>query len=232
MRLGILSDIHGNIYALEKVLAQAKKLGVQALLILGDLTGYYYHTREVLEVLADWPVNGIIRGNHEDYLIKITEGILSRENILKKYGSSINIALEEISRDQLNYIKNLKETVNVKVDSMDIYLAHGSPWNHDEYIYPDADIETWQKFNSYRSDFVFLGHTHYPYIHIGKNIIVANPGSVGQSRIHGGIADWAILDTELHNYIPKQTKYDATKLKEEVVMRDPHLPYLHTILER
>lgn len=232
MRIGILSDIHGNKYALEKVLIQAKKENVISLIILGDITGYYYHTKEVIELLNAWPSLSFIRGNHEDFLIDVYDGKIDSGLILNKYGSSIDIALETITKHEIDFIKNLKERSVIELDSLLIEVAHGSPWNNNEYIYPDSNVETFHKFDNYNSDFIFLGHTHYPYIHYGTKTLVANPGSVGQSRVHGGIADWAIFDTEKRIYIPKQTQYDTAVLKKEVTSQDPHLPYLYKILER
>ncbi|MFO0212044.1 MAG: metallophosphoesterase family protein, partial [Pseudanabaena sp.] len=67
MKIGVLSDIHGNHLALEAVLKEARKLGVEKLLILGDLVGYYYHSVEVLRQLEEWSTE-MIGGNHEEMM--------------------------------------------------------------------------------------------------------------------------------------------------------------------
>ena len=64
MKVGIISDIHGNHYALEEVLKVAIREGVEKLLVLGDIVGYYYHPEIVLEMLYKWSYE-IIKGNHE-----------------------------------------------------------------------------------------------------------------------------------------------------------------------
>ncbi len=55
MKIGVLSDIHGNHYALKAVLEEARRCGVEYLFILGDLVGYYYYPDEVLKLLEGWP---------------------------------------------------------------------------------------------------------------------------------------------------------------------------------
>ena len=52
MKIGIISDIHGNYDALFSVLEKAKKESVDHLLILGDIVGYYYHPEKILNLLA------------------------------------------------------------------------------------------------------------------------------------------------------------------------------------
>ncbi len=231
MLIAILSDIHGNSIALKRVLDEAKRLGVDHLLVLGDQIGYYYDACGVYDLLDSWSKN-IIRGNHEDMLEGLLDNSISVDEHKKKYGSALEIAARTLSSEQVAMIKNHKRTEGVTFGSINILLAHGSPWSTDEYIYPDANKELIERCNSNEFDFVFLGHTHYPFMYRSKHTLVINPGSVGQSRVYGGIADWGILNTLNSIYIPKHTPYNTKSIKEMVQRIDPEVPYLSEVLER
>lgn len=231
MLIGVLSDIHGNSSALKKVLDTAKKSEVEHLLILGDNVGYYYDAVGVYDLLEGWNKN-MIRGNHEDMLISLLDGVAGREEIRRKYGSALELATSTLSKELLEQIRASKRTEDMKVGNCVIRLCHGSPWDTNEYIYPDASIELLNKCDSKGVDYVFLGHTHYPFVFRSQNSCVINPGSVGQSRVRGGVAEWGILNTDNKVYKVMQTPYDTTALKEQVRKVDPNVKYLVEILER
>ena len=67
MKIGVISDIHGNSDALAEVLKKAKEENVEHLLVLGDLVGYYYHPDKIMKLLSEWSFD-IIKGNHEKIL--------------------------------------------------------------------------------------------------------------------------------------------------------------------
>ncbi len=231
MKVGIISDIHGNAVALRRVLEHARREEVERLLVLGDLIGYYYDAVGVLDLLAAWP-RDTVRGNHEDMLFQIIDGVLDPKVVLDRYGSGLNIALAKLSRDQISALRELPEVCDIEIDSVSIRLCHGAPWSTTDYLYPDAVPDIVDQYDSEKVDFLFFGHTHYPVVFRGPNTMIINPGSVGQSRVHGGIADWGILNTVNSSYRQMHTRFDAEGLLTEVKVTDPHLPYLRSVLER
>ena len=80
MKIGVLSDIHGNHIALEAVLTEAVSLDINRLCVLGDMVGYYYHPDRVLEMLKAWPVD-VIQGNHERMLRKYQDSDAEKKKI-------------------------------------------------------------------------------------------------------------------------------------------------------
>jgi len=64
VKLGLLGDVHGNDNSLAAVLRAASKAKVDKLLVTGDLVGYYFSPREVLNLLSGWDCY-IVSGNHE-----------------------------------------------------------------------------------------------------------------------------------------------------------------------
>lgn len=231
MKIGIISDIHGNHYALYEVLKSAKEEGIEKLLVLGDIVGYYYHPDSVLEMLSHWDYE-IIKGNHEGLLQALYENRINSNELKKKYGKGHEEALKKLDEKTLKWLFSLPVQKNIIVDGVSFQLNHGSPKSIDEYIYPDAPLETLEECNSEIHDFVLIGHSHYAFSYKCKNSTLINCGSVGQSREKGGVAYWVIIDTYDKSYTVKLTPYDTNDLIHEVKKNDPNASYSITILER
>ncbi len=98
MKIGVLSDIHGNHYALKAVLEEARRCGVEYLFILGDLVGYYYYPDEVLKLLEDWPKE-VIQGNHEEMLKEVLNKETEKETVRKKYGMVFYLIMNPLDEE-------------------------------------------------------------------------------------------------------------------------------------
>ena len=231
MRVGVISDIHGNQYALSAVLKTARKEGIEKFLVLGDIVGYYYHPEIVLNMLSEWDYE-IIKGNHEIILQNLKENQIDAEILKKKYGRGHEKALENIDEGTLEWLFTLPEQKSIVIDNVSFQMNHGSPTRIDEYIYPDASIEQLKKCNSSQHDFVLIGHTHYPFSHKCKNSTLINCGSVGQSRQKGGMANWTIINTVTKSYELKATPYEIKDLLEEVKTFEGENGYSYNILLR
>ncbi|MBC7617219.1 MAG: metallophosphoesterase family protein [Pedobacter sp.] len=231
MKVAVLSDIHGNHYALSAVLDSAKKNGVSQLLILGDIVGYYYYPEIVLELLSEWQYK-VIKGNHEDLLLDLLENRIDRESLIKKYGKGHQEALRKLDKKTIDWLVSLPDHQSVVVDGVLFQLNHGSPWDSNTYLYPDTKSEILAQCDSERYDFVLIGHSHYAFTCILKNSILLNPGSVGQSRDKGGIANWAIVNTKNRCLELKSTPYDVSELILDVERLDPDLKYSKEVLLR
>ena len=79
-------------------------------------------------------------------------------------------------------------------------------------------------------DFVFIGHSHYQFCHVNQCGKLVNVGSVGQNRLEGGVACWAILDTFTREVQLKSTIYNTEPLLDEILEIDPI--YLKDVLKR
>ena len=106
--------------------------------------------------------------------------------LTSKYGHGYEFAINELSKEFLNLLKNLpnKKIINL-TGNLEILLCHGSPKSIDEYIYPDASPDLIKNIlNDF--DCVVYGHTHYQSVFKFDNQkIMFNPGSVGQPRERG-----------------------------------------------
>jgi len=231
MKVGVLSDIHGNSYALKEVLKVAEFEGIEELIVLGDFTGYYYHTDQVLDLLSEWKCTSV-KGNHDEMLEGMFRGSIPADALRLKYGSGHQFALQNLSPAQLKFIFELPEKLSYTADGIKMSLNHGSPWDKALYIYPDAKAEVFQRCDSPDHDFVLIGHSHYPFIYKNQYSTLVNPGSVGQSRLEGGYANWAVIETKKKSVEIKATPYNVSELISEIALNDPDIPYLREILLR
>jgi len=231
VRYAVLSDIHGNQYALEEVLKDIKRQGIHKLLLLGDYVGYYYGITSILEQIRQFDFIAI-RGNHEDLLLDGMKDGRVLKLLDVKYGTSHRRCIETLPKHELNFLTKLPRTCELKIDGLKVLLCHGAPWSTSEYVYPNADNVVLNKYDDYAYDFIFFGHTHYRTVFDRNGMQVVNPGSVGQSRQMGGMAYWCILDTEQKKVEFMNTPYDTAALVKEVINNDLILSYNLNILSR
>ena len=231
MLVALLGDIHGNDLALEAVLASARKAGAEALLVTGDVVGYYFAPARVLGLLDGWRI-WMVRGNHEDMLSRVRADATALEAIEGKYGSGIRAALRDLSLEQIDRLCDLPHPLELIFDSRRILLCHGAPWDNDCYVYPDASPDILQRCAAGGHDLVILGHTHYAMTHrVGPTTIV-NPGSVGQPRDRRPGAAWALYDTATGGVSLRRESYAVDQVVVQAQARDPALPYLADVLTR
>ncbi len=206
MRFGIISDIHANLPALEVALAEIDRLGVDEIVCLGDVIGYYAEPRECLDILMN---RGIptIRGNHERMVI----GEINPDT---KEGAVhvIEYTREQLSNEHHVYLES--EMPNKRKHGNHFLMVHGSPRNKDEYLIEMGTfIDNLRILQTDYPDYpiCFHGHTHKPSviapghfvqkvhedkvvpIQEGKPYLI-NPGSVGQPRDGCPLAAFAIYD--------------------------------------
>lgn len=222
MVLAVFSDIHGNIYSLEKALTIMATFKPDQSLFLGDMAGYYYYQNECIQMLKGLHNLTAIKGNHDDYFLKALDEPSRLNELDQKYGKSYSLLYETCSEDSLSFFKSLPESVKTP-----IYEAyHGSPSNPLEaYVYPETNIEF-----STQVPFLFLGHTHYPMIKkVGETLIV-NPGSIGQSRDFNK-GSFAIVDTQDKKVEHIRYAYNRLELEKKIeTMQDNR--YLFDVLQR
>jgi predicted phosphodiesterase len=195
--LAILSDLHGNLPALEAVLAD---LGTaDRLVCCGDLVGYYPDAAEVVD-----RIRGLgaltVRGNHELMLTGAREVPPERAGYY-----AIEAARRALSADQLAWLAALPPSRSLADRGAAIEVRHASPWDEDTYLYPDSELGA---VVLDEGSWLILGHTHYPMLRRAGGGLVANPGSVGQPRDWDPRAAYARLDTATGRWEQRRVAYD------------------------
>lgn len=222
MVLAVFSDIHGNVYSLEKALKIMETIKPDKYLFLGDMAGYYYYQNESIELLNSLDNLITIKGNHDEYFI---DALNDREKLKKldeKYGKSYSMLSKNITEKSKLFFNNL-----IECEKNNYYEAyHGSPNNYThEYIYPDTKI-------NFTTDvpFVFLGHTHYPMNKKIKDTTIINPGSIGQPRDYNK-GSFFIIDLKGKKIENIRYEYDKSKLEKQIISLNDK-KYLLDVLKR
>jgi putative phosphoesterase len=203
MKIGIISDIHSNLYGLISVIAKLQSCDL--ILCAGDITGYYTFINEIFDVLED---NNIIfiRGNHDEYLLQNSP---DRSNVILK--KSVEYTKRMITKKNLSKIQKAPTFFNKELNGIKIKMYHGSPWNFlEEYIYPD--YKHFEKFQDLDADLIILGHTHVPFINYVNEMIIFNPGSSGQPRDKDDRASYGVFQTEDRSLEIKRVEYDINRV--------------------
>ena len=220
MRVCVISDIHGNYSALKKCIRESKKLNVEKYLCLGDYVGYYYEPEKCIDLLLN--LNAVcIKGNHETVFFKTLESKKKAEKFSKIYGNSIFKNLKLLKKKHIVFLKSLRSQFRFSLNKKKFFLAHGSPWNKNFYLYPNVKEVWFKKLLKYKFDYCVLGHTHIPMIkNLTSNKVVLNPGSIGQPRNKSANAQWLIFDTKSKKITQKNSSYSLKRIKKQISKYD------------
>ena len=176
----VISDVHGNFPALKAVLADIDTRGIQRIISLGDVAGYYCMVNECVKALQDRGLINIM-GNHDFYLLTGTS--------CPRSGSAndcLGVQRKVINRESLLWLSS-----SLKYFDQDgCSFRHGG-WNDDldEYVDNKKITELWEK----PFKFFFSGHTHIQRSEKSTGKLYCNPGSVGQPRDGDSRAAYAII---------------------------------------
>ena len=234
MPTAIISDIHGNLDALNVVLADIDRRGIQRMYCLGDIIGYGPNPTECLDLVRE-RCEFAMMGNHDfASLYEPTSFNTSAEQACFWTRRQFEIEPDaEKRKARWEFLGNLE--IRKFVDGA--LFVHASPRRPiNEYIFPDdvmtAPVKMQQIFDRFESR-CFVGHTHvtgiftdepdfYPPADLGDAYTfrddekcVINPGSVGQPRDRDPRASYAILHDDRVEFVRLDYDIDAVIRKVE-----------------
>ncbi|MGA9407225.1 MAG: metallophosphoesterase family protein [Bacteroidota bacterium] len=174
--IAVISDIHGNILALEEVVADMKRRHVDAVFNLGDHLSGPLWPKETIQFLMrqEWIQ---ISGNHDRQLVK---------QYPATHGLSDGYAFKAINDIEKEWLRALPATF--RADER-IFLFHGTPSSDSEYLLETVERgrarlasqrEIKLRLGNAKSPVMLCGHTHIQrVVRCGENTVIVNPGSVG-----------------------------------------------------
>lgn len=188
MKIGLISDAHGNSVVLGACLEKIDSLKLDATYFLGDAVGYFPGEVEVLQQLRQRSIL-CQKGNHEAMLLGELGFSGEKESVYR-----IADARARLTSSDLQTIREWPEHRVVHVGGRKLLLVHGSPFDFlCEYVFADSDLS---RFSTLGYDAVFLGHTHRPFVRAVGAVSVVNVGSCGMPRDRGNLASFAVYDVE------------------------------------
>jgi len=217
--LFFFTDIHGNLGAFNKFIAEIDRNKDPQIIFGGDVLGYYYNPNEILDELRKRKIKSVL-GNHDQYFLDLLDGKISEETLINRYGTSYKNLTGIISKENITFLRSLPKSLDLTINDKRIYVVHGSPENElNGRIYPDSDLGKYSDFFS-NYDLVLLGHSHHKMQRKLNRTLILNPGSLGQQRDGKGCS-YAIIDIENLNVDIKVVSYDINALVKEVREKDP-----------
>ncbi|MCL6478221.1 MAG: metallophosphatase family protein [Peptococcaceae bacterium] len=197
MRMAVISDIHGNLYALEAVLQDIGTRGIANVYCTGDLVGYGPRPNEVIELIK---TNGIptVMGNYDDAVgnMRFICGCdYKDEKDLKLGESSIAWTKENTSEANKQWLRELPGEIRLSVAGRKILFVHGSPRALNEYLYENTEEEYLHELLAENNANVLVcGHTHLPYAKRIPGGYIINAGSAGKPKHGNPNATYVIIE--------------------------------------
>jgi diadenosine tetraphosphatase ApaH/serine/threonine PP2A family protein phosphatase len=196
--LGVLYDIHGNLPALEAVLAEADELGVDRWLLGGDYGTPSPWPLETLDCLKQLEPATWIRGNGERWL---REPPADRPEVMQSY----ELFAGGLPDDVVDWLYNLPAQAEVE----GVLFVHGSPLSDVESFAPEPEEDEARMLAGVHDRLVVFGHSHQQFRRPGPDgTDLLNPGSVGMPLDGDTRAAWATFDGD---FTFRRTEYDVQK---------------------
>ncbi len=225
MKIALISDVHSNLEALEAVLRDIEKEGVEKIHFLGDAVGYGTDPNQCIKLLAKHCDIKLL-GNH-DYAAL---GLISLEGFNKVAKTSVEWTQTKLKK------KSIEKLADFELNStfLDYALVHASPGTPDEWNYILGIDQATEEFACFSQSICFIGHSHIPTIYteetdgtvstslsntmeLDQNLrYIINIGSVGQPRDNNPKACYLKIDTDNSKIEYRRVEYDIDKTQAKM----------------
>jgi len=234
MRILVISDIHGNLDALEACIAAAGSF--DEVVNLGDIVGYGASPNEVIDRSRGLG-RYFVRGNHD----KASSGLMDLKDFNPIAGLAALWTRDQLTPDNLTWLRSLPQGPVQIPEVPDVQFVHGSPMDEDEYVVTLHDAIG--PLSARPVLVTFFGHTHLQgafsfktaagdayrpaYKTVGQSEdskfllkrdvrYLINPGSVGQPRDGDWRAAFAIFDTEKWTVTFQRAPYNLKNAQDRI----------------
>lgn len=194
-QIAIISDIHGNLPALDAVLADIRQRGIQTIYCLGDLVGRGPDSAKAVDICRA-VCQGVVKGNWDDKMTEPSEGAARRWH------------QAQLGSERLHYLRNLPNTIDFQLSGKRVRLFHASA----QSVHVRSGFwDDWKKLHSMfvntpfttyaqpEPDIVGYGDIHHAFLLPVGGKTLFNVGSVGNPLDQITLACYAILKGRLHN---------------------------------
>jgi putative phosphoesterase len=185
MKLGLISDVHGDPVALELAWSHLTVLGADRIVCAGDLVGYGPFPDRVVTFMRERQVSSV-RGNHDRWALE------------RGPGGSDEFGGGTPGSDTLDYLRELPFDLVVEYEKTTGVIVHGSPRSDMEFVtrqsHPSSVLT--QYLRDLQCELLVVGHTHQPMCLRCADGLVVNPGSVVSAARIDSSRTFALVDLE------------------------------------
>lgn len=182
MRIGFISDIHGNFTAFQAVLDDIKKQNVDQIICLGDTISLGPQPKEVLDTLRELKsIN--IRGNHDAAILEPDKAALYE--ITEYLVPDLHWCRDRLTADDYDFIKSFQDTHEVVFENgIQVLAFHGSPLSTTHIIKATTDSSLLDEYFADQTANVFIGgHSHIQMQRRYGERLILNSGSIGNAFV-------------------------------------------------
>jgi len=212
MRLLIVSDLHANAVALERVSQDA-----DAVVVLGDLVDYGPDPEAAIKWVREHATYAV-RGNHDD-AVASNGHTFARGSLAGVAEETASWTRSRLSQADLDYLGSLPLTTSFSFGGASFLAVHATPADPlHPYILPDASEHWSTELSLADAEWLLVGHTHLPFAAQFGSKTVVNPGSVGQPRDGLPLASYAVWEDGDVSLVRRQ--YDIAAVVQQLDTTD------------
>ena len=227
MRVAALYDIHGNLPALEAVLEEIEEIGVDRIVVGGDVVPGPMPRESIIRLLElEVPVD-FVHGNGESDIIGIHGGEMPAR-VPEPFHPTMQWVSNELASEQITELTQWPRTLRTEIPGLGrVLFCHATPRSDNEIftrVTPEPHLRP--LFEPQDVAVVVCGHTHMPFDRMVGRVRVVNPGSLGMPFGRSG-AFWMLLGPDIEH---RRTTYDLEAAAERI--RATGYPQAETFVER
>lgn len=227
MRYALISDVHGNLEALQVVLHHVERDAPDRLVCLGDLVGYGADPQKCIEMVGG-RTELVVAGNHDWAAVGRTD--ISYFNPYAR--AAVLWTMERLGEFHRKYLEGLP----LVLSEGELHFVHSTPERPEEWNYIFSPVQAAYHLSKLQGHICFVGHSHVPVafvwdgeevswvpgpsfeVHIEPGLrYLVNVGSVGQPRDGDSRAAYAILDLEGGTIEVRRVPYDIATAQRKIL---------------
>ena len=240
MKQAVISCLHANLPAVQAVLNDIDRQGIDTITCLGDLVGYGPHPNEVVDLIKEREIPTCQGCWDEDVVDGLDACDCSYPSQLAERRGHLahKWTTEKLTNENKDFLASLP--TSIRRDKL--LFVHGSPNSQHEYLLPDMDaFAALERVEMAGAETLFCGHTHLPYVReLGQGSIrvtlkntpnkqteekemnlpmrrIINAGSVGEPRHGGSKATYVIFDDKTKKIDIKEVSYDIDRTCKAII---------------
>ena len=229
-KIAIISDIHGNLEALNSVLNDIEERKIDKIICLGDMIAKGTHQQECVELVKK-NCDVVLKGNCDEYFTSdIDLSTKSKQEI-----DRINWNKSKLSDENINYIRQLPYCDEFYMSGRLIRLFHAHPQKIDKFagnidkidrLY-ELFLPSSNTISDLKADVVIYGHIHTPYVQKIYNRMLINTGSIGNAIdvFRNDEKDGNVKNTTVANYLILSGVYNSKEIDNKISYELVSVPY-------